>query len=81
MNAPSPGIKDTAIAANLGALSALLAAAATRSAEAHQLIQAGERNGAIGTALGLDRILDDAKALYLAAVALHRSTELQGDQS
>jgi len=70
-NVPSE-VKVNAIAANLKALHALLAVAATRSAEAHQLIQSGECNGAIGTILELDRILDDAKALYGAAIALHR---------
>lgn len=70
-NVPSE-VKVNAIAANLKALQALLSVAATRSAEAHQLIQNGECNGAIGTVLELDRILDDAKALYGAAIALHR---------
>lgn len=65
-------MKINAIAANLKALHALLAVAATRSAEAHQLINSGECNGAIGTVLELDRILDDAKALHAAAIALHR---------
>jgi hypothetical protein len=70
-NVPSE-VKISAIAANLKALQALLTVAASRSAEAHQLIQSGECNGAIGTVLQLDRILDDAKALYGAAIALHR---------
>jgi hypothetical protein len=70
-NVPSE-VKINAIAANLKALQALLSVAATCSAEAHQLIQNGECNGAIGTVLELDRILDDAKALYGAAIALHR---------
>ena len=70
-NVPSE-VKVNAIAANLKALSALLTVAATRSAEGHELIQRGECNGAIGTVLELERILDDAKALYGAAIALHR---------
>jgi hypothetical protein len=70
-NVPSE-VKINAIAANLKALQALLSVAAARSAEAHQLIQHGECNGAIGTVLELNRILDDAKALYGAAIALHR---------
>jgi LDH2 family malate/lactate/ureidoglycolate dehydrogenase len=69
-------IKTAAIAANLGAVNALLTAAAIRTAEAYRLIDAGECNGAIGTVLGLESILDDAKALYIAAVALHRSNNL-----
>ena len=70
-NIPSE-VKVNAIAANLKALHALLTVAATRSAEGQQLIQSGECNGAIGTVLELDVILDDAKALYGAAIALHR---------
>lgn len=57
-------VKITAIAANLAALNALLTTAAKRSAEAHELAQSGERNGAIGAMFGLDAILDEAKALY-----------------
>jgi len=37
------------------------------------LILRGERNAAIGTLLGLDERLNEAKALYDAALALHRS--------
>ncbi len=70
-NVPSE-VKVNAIAANLRALQALLTVAAKCSAEGHQLIQSGECNGAIGTVLQLDAILDDAKALYGAALALHR---------
>lgn len=65
-------VKTQAISANLKALRALIAAAAKQSAEANLLIQSGELNGAIGTVLGLDAILEDAKALYGAAIALHR---------
>ena len=66
-------VNDKAIAANLEALHLILEDAANRSAEAHELMQRGERNGAIGTALGLDIVLEDAKALYGAALALHRT--------
>lgn len=62
-----------AIAANLEALHLILVDAAKRSAEAHELMQRGERNGAIGAALGLDVVLEDAKALYGAAPAVHRT--------
>jgi len=65
-------VKVRAIAANLEALHGLLMEAAKRSAEGHDLIQRDEPNGAIGAVLGLDAILDDAKALYGAALALHR---------
>jgi hypothetical protein len=34
--------------------------------------QCGKHNQAIGTVLGLDTILEDAKALYGAAMVLHR---------
>ncbi len=55
------------------AIAANLAMAAERSAEAHEIILRGEQNGAIGTLLDLDVLLNDAKALYAAALALHRS--------
>lgn len=60
------------IAANLEALHFILVDAAKLSAEAHELMKRGNRNGAIGAALGLDVVLEDAKALYGAAFALHR---------
>jgi len=65
-------VRIKAIAANLAALHSLLTEAAKRSREGHEIIQRGECNGAIGVVLGLDALLDDAKALYVAAVALHR---------
>jgi hypothetical protein len=66
-------VKSTAIAANLAALNDLLITAAERSAEAQELAQNGECNSAIGAILELDSILDDAKTLYGAALALHRT--------
>jgi hypothetical protein len=66
-------VRTLAITANLAVLHSILANAAERSAEAHELILRGERNGAIGAISGLDSILDDAKALYAAAIALHRT--------
>jgi len=65
--------KIAAIAANLAALNDVMTTAAKRSAEAHELAQSAEVNGAIGALLDLDSILDDAKTLYGAALALHRS--------
>ena len=59
-------------AANLAALNDLLTTAARRSADAHELAQTGERNAAIGAILDVDAILDDARALYSAALTLHR---------
>jgi len=66
-------VKTTAIAANLAALNDLLTTAAKRSAEAHELAQSGECNGAIGANFDLDSILDDAKALHGTALVLHRT--------
>jgi hypothetical protein len=77
MNANSHSkVKITAIAANLAALNDLLATAAKRSAEAHELAQSGECNGAIGATFDLDSILDNAKALHIAALVLHRTKRL-----
>ena len=64
-------VNATAIAANLEVLHLMLMDATQRSAEAHELMQRGDRNGAIGTALGLDVTIDNAKSLYAAALALH----------
>ena len=68
--------KTTAIAANLATLDKLLTTAAKRSAEAHEFAQTGECNSAIGAMFDLDSILDDAKALHGAALALHRTKRL-----
>jgi len=76
MNTIQSKVKVAAIAANLAVLNEVMTTAAKRSAEAHELAQNGERNGAIGALLDLDSILDDAKALYGAALALHRSKGL-----
>jgi len=65
-------VKVKAIAANLEALHGLLLEAAKRSAQGYDLIQRDEANGAIGAVIGLDAVLDDAKVLYVAALALHR---------
>lgn len=61
-----------AITAVLEALSNSLADAARVSAEARDCIKQGDRNLAIGTMAGLDSVLADAKALYDAALVLHR---------
>ena len=76
MNATQSKAKAAAIAVNLAAMNELMTIAAKRSAEARELAQSGEGNGAIGALLDLDSILDDAKALYGAALALHRSKGL-----
>jgi len=74
MNTNTPAkAKGMAIAANLAALNDLLTTAARRSAEAHELAQTGECNAAIGAILDVGYILDEAKALYGAALTLHRT--------
>jgi hypothetical protein len=62
-----------AIAANLAVLNHLLITAAKRSAEGHELAQNGECHGTNCVIFDVDSILDDAKALYGAALALHRT--------
>lgn len=66
-------IRMKAIAANIEAMQHLLSDAAVRSSEALVAILDGEQNQAIGTILDFDRKLEDALALYRAAVALHRT--------
>lgn len=66
-------VKGAAITANLAALHEVMATAGKRSVEAHELAQGGECNGAVGALFDLDSILDDAKALYGAALTPHRS--------
>jgi len=61
-----------AIKANLGALADLRERAASDARAAFRLVEANERNAAIGTIVGLDRLLADAVALRGAALALHR---------
>ena len=65
--------QTAAITANIAALHAILLTAVERAGEAHSDIQLGECNRAIGALIDLDRILDEAKALYGAALSLHRS--------
>ncbi len=65
-------VRVKATAANLAALDSLLFDLSSRSAEARRLIERGECDGAIGTVLDMERVLDDAKALYGAAIVLHR---------
>jgi hypothetical protein len=65
-------IAQTAIYANFEALAERLAEAAKLSAEAAAAIKDGKQNQAIGTALPLENLLSQSKALYDAALALHR---------
>lgn len=69
-------MKNVAITSNLAVLSAILANAAERGADAHALMLRGEQNAAIGALLDLDAVLNDAKSLYGAALAMHRSKGL-----
>lgn len=71
MTKPDPIIQN-AIAANLAALTQRLSQAAGLAGQAHEAMQAGEQNQAIGTIIDFDRLLPEAQALYNAAVALHR---------
>jgi hypothetical protein len=65
-------IVETAIYANLSALAEQLAEAAKLSLEAAAASKRGKQNQAIGTALPLEDLLSQAKALFDAAIALHR---------
>lgn len=65
-------VRIRAIGANLEALHGLLIEAVRHSAQGCDHIQRDECNGAIGAVVCLETMLDDAKALYRAAIALHR---------
>jgi hypothetical protein len=65
-------LKNAAILANLSALRMTLADALTRAEDAETAVKSGEINQAIGAAMGLDTMLQDAAALHAAALALHR---------
>jgi hypothetical protein len=66
-------ITHTAIYANLSALADRLAEAARLSADAAAAIEDGKQNLAVGTALPIDDLLSQSKALYDAVIALHRN--------
>jgi uncharacterized protein YjgD (DUF1641 family) len=69
-------ITKKAIAANIEAMRKMLMDTVLRASEAFQAIQAGEQNQAIGAMFDLDRDLEDALALYRAAVALLQARRL-----
>lgn len=71
-------IRKTAILANLSALRLTLAAALERATEAETAMQGGNANQAIGAAIGIETLIEDAAALYRAAIALHRSRPKSG---
>ncbi|MDY6949280.1 MAG: hypothetical protein SXG53_26620, partial [Pseudomonadota bacterium] len=66
-------VKTAAIEANLAALHSLLTLATRMTAEGCQYMRDEQRDGAIGAIFPLASILDEAKALYIATIALHRS--------
>jgi hypothetical protein len=68
-----PDLAKKAIAANIEAMRQHLVDCVLKASEAFQAIQAGEQNQAVGVMLDLDRDLEDALALYRAAIALHRA--------
>jgi hypothetical protein len=65
-------IKQAAIAANLSALRVVLENALLRAKDADTAAIEGQINQAIGAALGVETLLDEARALFGAALALHR---------
>ncbi|MBX5462542.1 MAG: hypothetical protein IRZ28_15805 [Steroidobacteraceae bacterium] len=67
-----PNNAVTAISTILETLCDLLADAARVGAEARDCIRHAERNRAIGTVLRVDSLRADARALYGAALVLHR---------
>jgi hypothetical protein len=72
MNRPKLDTIDSAIAANLDALSHRLAQASTLALSGAAAMAEGRRNLAIGTVLDLERTLPEIQALFNAALALHR---------
>ena len=73
MSKENKQIIHKAIAANLDALSQRLSQAATLAKEAHEAMEAGQQNQAIGTVLEFERLLPEAQALFSAALVLHRN--------
>jgi len=63
---------QTAIAANLAALSERLGEAATLAKLAHEAMKDNNQKLAIGTVLDFEKRLPEAQALFAAAMALHR---------
>lgn len=73
MSKENKQIIHKAIAANLDALSQRLSQAAALAKEAHEAMEAGQQNQAIGTVLEFERLLPEAQALFAAALVLHRN--------
>jgi hypothetical protein len=68
-----PDLTKKAIAGILEAMRQVLADAAITASESYQAIQEGEQNQAIGTIIAIEDKLEQALALYRAALALHRA--------
>ena len=73
MKAKTKSVVHKAIAANLEALTQRLIEAAGLARQAHEAMEKGEQNQAIGTVLEFERLLPEAQALFNAAMALHRN--------
>jgi len=73
MSKENKQIIHKAIAANLDALSQRLSQAAELAKEAHDAMEAGHQNQAIGTVLEFEQLLPEAQALFAAALVLHRN--------
>jgi hypothetical protein len=69
----SPEQTKKAIAANIEALRLLIMDALLRATDADKAMGQGEQNQAIGSMYDLEENLENALALYRAAVALHRA--------
>ena len=68
-----PTVIEKAIGANLEALTHRLTQAADLAKQAHEAMEHGEKNQAIGTILEFERLIPEAQALFNAALALHRN--------
>jgi hypothetical protein len=69
----SPEQTKKAIAANIEALRLLIVDALLRATDADKAMGQGEQNQAIGSMYDFEENLENALALYRAALALHRA--------
>ena len=67
---------DTCISANLGELERRLTIARNRTSAAIACMAEGNRNGAIGTLVGVEHMLAEARALTTTVLLLHRAEPL-----
>jgi len=68
-----PDLTKKAIAGIIEAMCQVLADAVITASESFQAIQQGEQNQAIGAIISIEDKLEQALALYRAAIALHRA--------